>query len=158
MVLDKIARGRPCKVIYSGETPYLIRIYMSHDERGGRTYLHKFLTSDGERWLHNHPFHAETEILSGGYVEERIKILCHIEPGVYKLWHTEGEAFAITGDTFHRIVSVEPNTWTLFKHGPHYKYWGFLEWSDGKMVLHNPFPQSGGSEWWLEPGCKVYMP
>lgn len=66
--------GRPCRVIPSGGAPYMIRVYLGH-WRGWRLYLHRFVSSDGERWLHDHPFAGLAVVLSGGYVEEVLPAL-----------------------------------------------------------------------------------
>lgn len=45
-----------------------------------------------------------------------------------------------------RITGTQPETWTLFIHGPRRKFWGFLrptEVSTGTAVIyHQPFPPS----------------
>ena len=157
--LHRLCIGRPCRVIESGGAPYMVRVYIGH-WRGWRLYLHRFLTPDGERWLHDHPFDGFAMVLTGGYIEEVLPEL-GAEPRVYqRRWLNR-----IPRAKFHRISSVLPDTWTLFAHGPHRKRWGFLEpidLGDGRTgtVYHNPFDQSlsGGAKWWARDGVAVYPP
>lgn len=158
--------GKPCRVIESGGKPYLIRVFLEHRYSGRSaqtTYLHRFVSSDAERWLHDHPFDARSEVLCGGYAEEKLTTLSHKGPMTETLWRVPGEEFWISSGTFHRIVSVEPDTWTLFRHGPHLaKGWGFLEWEDDErgphMRYHQPFPETNGAPWWEDPDCLRYPP
>lgn len=39
--------------------------------------------------------------------------------------------------TFHRIISAQPETWTLFEHGPRLSSWGFLEWAGEGWYYRN---------------------
>lgn len=157
--LHRLCTGRPCRVIDSGGTPYLIRIYLAH-WRGWRLYLHRFVTADGERWLHDHPFSGCALVLSGGYWEEVLPALGGATWSCRRRWLNW-----IPCRKFHRIASVRPGTWTLFMHGPHRKTWGFLEpveTEDGtvSMLYFNPFDQSdsGGAHWWEKPDCLIYPP
>lgn len=158
--------GKPCRVIESGGKPYLIRVFLEHrySGRSAQTvYMHRFVSADAERWLHDHPFSARSNVLCGGYAEEILTALSHKRPITKLMWRTPGEDFDISGGTFHRIVSVEPNTWTLFRHGPHLaKGWGFLEWEHDErgssMRYHQPFPESNGAHWWGDPDCLRYPP
>lgn len=157
--LHRWCLGRPCRVIKSGGEPYMIRIYLTH-WRGWRLYLHRFVTSDGERWLHDHPFGALAVVMAGGYVEEVLPALGAEARGYRRrLWNW------IPARKFHRISSVITDTWTLFVHGPHRKGWGFLdpiETEDGATALlyHNPHDQSdsAGAHWWARPDCLSYPP
>lgn len=157
--LHRLCTGRPCRVIRSGDQPYLVRVYLGH-LGGWRLYLHRFLVSDGERWLHDHPFDAVAVVLAGGYQEEVLPALGAAPRTRRRRWWNW-----IPARKFHRIAAVRPNTWTLFAHGPHRKVWGFLEpvdTEDGSvaMMYFNPFDQSdsGGAHWWARPGVAVYPP
>lgn len=108
--------------------PYLRRFRLGQFA-GDDYYLHCYLGNDAERWLHNHPWRLAIGLpLVGGYVEERLrsldpyggtitrnKIVRRFRPNV------------ITDVDFHRILAVEPGTWTLFIGFDRYKEWGFLE-------------------------------
>jgi hypothetical protein len=67
--------------------------------------LHDIKRNDATPFLHNHPFHYLSFILNGGYVENL--------DGVLKTRKKFSIAFR-SDNTYHRIVSVKPNTRTLF--------------------------------------------
>jgi hypothetical protein len=157
--LHRICFGRPCRVILSGGAPYLVRVYLGH-LGGWRLYLHRFLISDGERWLHDHPFNGLALVLAGGYDEEVLPALGADARTRRRRWVNW-----IPGRKFHRIAAVLPDTWTLFLHGPHRHAWGFLERVDTEdgsrsMLYFNPFDQSdsAGAHWWARAGVAVYPP
>lgn len=83
-----------------------------------RVQIHRFVASDPDG-LHDHPWGwSRSVILAGGYAEERRDRKRARKPG-----HT----YAMTGDTFHRVVlPAGGECWTLFIHGPYVKQWGFL--------------------------------
>lgn len=96
--------------------------------------LHGIMLADGDRELHNHPFHYRTFILRGWYVEQRPDP----KGRVFPVAHTEGES--ATGQGYHRICTVpKEGVWTLFfvsrKNGN--RDWGFLV--DGKHVPSKEF-------------------
>ena len=157
--LHRLCLGRPCRVIESGGKPYLVRIYLAH-WRGWRVYLHRFVTSDGERWLHDHPFTGCALVLAGGYWEEVLPAL----GGMKRLYRRRWLNW-IPGRKFHRIAAVRPGTWTLFVHGPHSKVWGFLEPVETEdctpaMMYFNPYDQSdsNGAHWWARHDAALYPP
>jgi len=109
----------PVRVI-SGQhgEPYLERYYLCGIGQW-RAYLHRFVASDPDRGLHDHPWGwSASLILCGGYREAR-------EDGMH--YHRPGAINVIRGETFHRIL-LDPHAtaWTLFVHGPRVKEWGFL--------------------------------
>lgn len=119
--------------IYVADELYLNRYFLwpnKYKEKSanhGRVLIHQFVRGDYDRRPHNHPWSwADAVILQGGYTEDRVvgfedgKIL--IENPVYR----QGDLNRLTGMDFHRVHSVQPDTWTLFKHGPHVKDWGFI--------------------------------
>lgn len=113
--------------------PYLIR-YLVAESADTSIYLHHYIGSDAERWLHDHPWRQSVGIpLVGSYVEERLVAL---DPycGPITRFRRIRRFFpnVITARTFHRIVSVTPGTWTLFIGRDRFKEWGFLEpYEDG---------------------------
>jgi hypothetical protein len=101
----------------------MYRVYLA-SLGGWRVYLHKFVSGDGDRWLHNHPFNGLSVILSGSYLEETREASAargRISTIKRRKWLN-----VIKKDNFHRIASVRDNTWTLFIHAPHCQRWGFL--------------------------------
>ena len=83
-----------------------------------RVILHKIHRPDFDRHLHNHPWKRATfMILTGGYIEERLVV----EPKLHRNHPADVEETSLTPgmfnhideDDYHRIMHVEPNTWTL---------------------------------------------
>ena len=123
----------PVKVIGRG-SPFVEWYYLGTPFGLFRVQIHRFLRSDPDG-LHDHPWGwARTFILTGWYLEERrdtIRV------------RTAGDTYALTGDTFHRVVLPigAREVWTLFIHGPYVKHWGFLQ--PHRMLL----PQREGPSW-----------
>lgn len=149
--LYKITEEMPCRLIPLDSGPYLERYYAGR-VAGYAFYLHRFVSCDSERHLHNHPFSAVSIVLAGGYTES---VAVDFGP---KEMLTESSKITwfnrIASNTFHRIIDVKPMTWTLFIHGPRKmidcgmagkpKSWGFI---DG--LTFNPMPPTP-SKWWLD--------
>lgn len=106
---------------------YITRWFLENDPAPGSTlangwHLHCIHAGDGDRCLHNHPTDwAYAWMLRGGYVEEREKL-----SGVVAISYEPGDRVELPPHVYHRIRSVRPNTWTLFRAGPkHGRGWGF---------------------------------
>ncbi len=67
--------------------------------------IHHILSGDKTPFMHTHPFHYVSIILSGGYTE-------HLEGKV--IHHKRGGIIIRKNTTLHRIHSVLPGTKTLF--------------------------------------------
>lgn len=118
-----------------GQT-YLERWGVEHPRIGG-VFLHKIGSSDPGIDLHNHPWRFLSVVLSGGYWEERETT----EGAIRRARAAERQGNSVRGDQqyrkrwtskwfdlheCHRIVDVEPHTWTLVLHGPKVRSWGFF--------------------------------
>lgn len=125
----------PMREIEVGGQPYLQRYYVG-TLFGVTFYLHRFLNEDSERHTHNHPWTwGRAIVLRGSYVESRVVDLW--ARGALTRRYRVRRYNVIDGSRFHRILHPEPNTWTLFFHGPRArvrlggasvpKGWGFLE-------------------------------
>lgn len=153
----------PCRIISDGDSPYLERYYLC-TMLGWRFYLHRFVGSDPDRGLHDHPWRkSHSIILSGWYWEET-------RSGTRKIrWLN-----SLTGDTFHRVVlpcertggkcsdhawlkhpaAVRP-CWTLFFHtAKDVKPWGFLNemQSFKNCQIFTPYlytREGSQKQWWL---------
>ncbi|MCB1875406.1 MAG: hypothetical protein KDH88_05470 [Chromatiales bacterium] len=134
-LLFRISASLPCRIINGDDgQPYLERYYLFR--LGGWTvYLHRFVASDPDRGLHDHPWsRAFGVLLSGGYRELRLGPQNQIRerrlgPGRFNL---------VKGEDFHRILlSPGERAWTLFAHGPRTKGWGFMGYREeaGSRVL-----------------------
>lgn len=167
----------PTRFINDGNVRYLERYYL-FTFLGWTFYLHRFVGSDPDRGLHDHPWsRAFSIILSGWYFEETRSGTSEVR------WFN-----ALTGDTFHRVVlpeywqvrtddyplrwlldgefehhpelRVPQPCWTLFLHRtPNVKKWGFLNkiFPDGHpndngehvFVPYQYTREGGQKEWWL---------
>lgn len=79
--------------------------------------LHNIVRPDMDRHNHDHPFNARSIILRGGYVEERDGVLIERKAGTTS---------TLKFGEYHKIISVQPDTWTIFITGRHRGTWGFL--------------------------------
>lgn len=163
-LLYLLTAGLPCKQIMLDGRPYLERYYLG-TLLGVTFYLHRFISSDTERHLHNHPWNwGRALVLSGGYVEESVRDICpHAGPSGcilnrrYIHWWNK-----VDGRFFHRISNAKPGTWTLFFHGRRatvddkgetLKGWGFLDTlamdrEPYRTVFFHLHPPSN-LRWWL---------
>lgn len=126
-LLYRMTACLPCRFIDGGQDePYLERYYL-FGAFGWHAYLHRFVGSDPDRGLHDHPWNrAVSLVLSGGYDEQRPSdgdfdqiIVRSIRP--FRLNFLRGE-------DFHRVILRDGHpAWTLFMHGPRVKGWGFMQ-------------------------------
>ena len=140
-LLFGLTAGLPCRLITLPSGPYLERYWLGR-WFGYTAYLHRFVSPDGERHLHNHPWHARSLVLAGGYVEEVVTDLTAEGPLTER--HRVRWWSAVPANKFHRIAAVEPGTWTLFVHAPRIpgKGWGFLQGRE-----FTPDTTSPGPDW-----------
>ncbi len=164
-LLFRLTANRPTRLIKLDGRPYLERYYLGQ-WLGATFYLHRFVSSDTEHHLHNHPWTwGRALVLSGGYDEEVVTDLapahesgCLVETRRITWWNR------VDGSHFHRIANAAPGTWTLFFHGPRVrvrqgmaskpKGWGFLERDlrDGEWAtVFTPYPSSSREWWWDAP-------
>lgn len=146
-LLYRISARLPCRFI-DGEQgePYLERYYI-FGALGWHAYLHRFVDSDPDRGLHDHPWNrAVSLVLSGGYDEQRsgngdadgISVR-NIRP--FRLNFLRGE-------DFHRVVLRRGRpAWTLFIHGPRVKGWGFMQDGEFRSMARNA-GESRHKDWW----------
>lgn len=142
--LDYLGQKR---IIYDRESnePYLIRYYYKNYRPFCRLVLHRVLKSDVDG-LHDHPWNAQTYILSGGYWETVLKNGYAPSPGssyvaTERLWRPEGYHANFSANHFHRLeldyAKSKSDTWTLFMMGPAQKEWGFLH--NGDWIHHEKY-------------------
>lgn len=150
----------PCRLIQIEDRPYLERYYIGK-YFGWTFYLHRFVSGDAERNVHDHPWRLSLSfILRGQYEEERLRWLCPDSGWVSYTrqccWYKPN---LIRGDTFHRITAPKPETWTLFIHGKRVKGWGFLSRpSDGNGTLYQqPYDMEVTRNWHQHAplGCEI---
>jgi hypothetical protein len=120
--------GEPDEFIGGTDNPYMIRWILWPRRRSQgesyrwAVYIHKFLRSDAERDLHDHPFNFWSFVMSGMYCEIhshprslfdkrfgiRKRFTCAYRPAVFS----------------HRILISKP-CWTFVVRGPKIREWGF---------------------------------
>jgi len=119
-----ITRTMPMKTIQVNGEDYLERYFVG-ELNGTQEWLHRFLRADSERHLHSHPWDADSTILCGWYTEEVLRV-----DGINKreiTWHV-GDENIISTNKIHRIIDVEPNTWTHMKVYPWREpHWYFID-------------------------------
>jgi hypothetical protein len=155
----------PCRIIKEGNRPYLERYYL-FTVLGTTFYLHRFVSSDPDRGLHDHPWRWAYSIILSGFYFEQTRYAGMAEIRKVK-WFNR-----LTGDSFHRVVlpmrtewigadkSIEVAydipCWTLFFHqSEKSKIWGFLRHAGQLGWLYTPYAygdnELGKDEaWWLK--------
>ena len=160
--LMALTAAMPMKQIDIDGKPYLQRYFAGTFANDHDLWLHRFLSCDGERHLHCHPFEARTIILTGGYTEETPEGMFerYAEPAGLGLierrlqrglsmWPAPLEwGRPITVFDWHRIASVRPDTWTAFIVGPQrLPAWYFRD-DDGDLDVRLASPR----DWWKNHG------
>jgi hypothetical protein len=103
---------------------YLARFWLTVPKRNNQgrykscnsVILHHFVQPDPDRHLHNHPQEFTSQILKGGYVEE-------VEEGFNT--YVKGDVNHIGQDHYHKVTSVQGDTWSLVNTGHKLQGWGF---------------------------------
>lgn len=139
---------KPHLIIGGLDRPYMLRWHLIPKNRMFNVYLHKFLRSDDDRALHDHPWLFNMSILlTGSYIEEK--------PANRKDWPKDMERARIKRRRFipyfrwgkapHRVELMQEDVfiescafdrgfyedkkekpvWTIFITGPRVREWGF---------------------------------
>lgn len=118
------------------------------------TYVHRFVASDDDEELHNHPWEATSYILAGGYIEERrIAVpgsddvpehFTHRIGGAVLQFRTKRRTVVqvfrpwsrnyIFAETFHKVTLIEDDAWSVIVCGKKVGTWGFLNVETGKFL------------------------
>lgn len=122
--LRKLVTGKPHFVIGDDpESPYLIRRYLIPRNSLLNVYLHKFLRSDDDRALHDHPWWFVSIILKGGYIE-------WVPGSEFSFRYAPSIAYRRATHT-HRVELFSDNkgglkpAWTIIVTGRKVRHWGF---------------------------------
>lgn len=119
--------------------PYLER-YRLVGFLGWAVFIHRFIASDPDRGLHDHPWrYAFSVILAGRYRE--------IRPDGVRVLRAPAINI-IRGNDFHRIVlDDKQEAWSIFTHGRRVKGWGFQR--EGTFIPHaNNAEDHASRHWW----------
>ena len=101
--------------------PYLERWWIVRS-RFTCIYIHRFMRSDDDRALHDHPWIGNLSILLGGsYVEHEI-----LYGGVHTKTTFEERDVKLRGPWFAHRIEISGPAWTLFITGPRVRQWGFF--------------------------------
>lgn len=147
-ILYRLSGRLPCRLIKIGDEPYLERYYIG-EVFGVTFYLHRFVAADGDRNVHDHPWRfAGAVVLVGQYLEERLAYL-DVDLGWVSTYRRlfPGRLNRLGPRQYHKILSVCPETWTLFFHGRRVKKWGFLERGAYGVYYHQPYNVSAQMGW-----------
>jgi len=142
-LLYQLTDHLPCKIISEGDRQYLERYYL-FTLGNVRFYIHRFVGSDPDRGLHNHPWKWALSLLLSGYYFEQNSY------GLTRVLFING----LVGDSLHRVI-LPPDrkeVWTLFFHQhDRAKDWGFLrEESETTSTYTKHVPnQKEADDWWL---------
>lgn len=170
--LLKSVEGIAPRVINVNGEPYLSRYYLKTLPGGAQLWLHRFHTSDGDEHLHNHAWTATSWVVLGGYEEEfltvhglrvrrrqapvgrvtRAQLVGQVAAGFV----TPRNGALIGPDHWHRVRSVEPETWTVLVVEPgRRRWWYFLDTAgqphpDGpRLSAHDGPPELVHPDWRL---------
>jgi hypothetical protein len=162
-LLLRLTDRLPCRII-DGEhgEPYLERYYLGGLGRlglkGWQAYIHRFVDSDPDRGLHDHPWgHAVSLVLSGGYDELRFADTpgpahsadANGDQPILRQRVRPGRINRLRGGDFHRILLRDGRpAWTLFLHGPRVKGWGFQRGQQFKAMALDA-DDFRHRDWWL---------
>jgi hypothetical protein len=153
-LLYRLTGNLRCRIINGNHgEPYLERYHLFRLPGGGGVYIHRFIDSDPDRGLHDHPWNSAVSlILTGRYRELRLAETNHTKKVVERILKA-GRLNILNGDDFHRIVLVDDKpVWTLFAHTSKIKDWGFMTVSaDGNASYtgHEVVTsETDHSNWW----------
>ncbi len=142
--LRQLVKNAPCKTIEINGKPYLRRYYLGTLECGSQQWVHEFLTADGERHFHSHPWQAVSRVIVGCYVEQE---LIFVKDGHSKAYFTylPGHTNIIYPDKLHRIHQIEPGTWTqLLIAKERLKTWFFIDETGKKTEV-----ETSPTDWYM---------
>lgn len=121
-LLKRIAAKRPPDlVIGPTDDPYMLRWWVIPRNKWFNIYLHRFLHSDDDRALHDHPWFNCSILLEGKYTEHTIS-----DGGVHNRKEYCAGNIKFRGPRYaHRVELNNGPCWTLFITGPKMRDWGF---------------------------------
>ncbi len=109
--------------------PFLDRWGLVWDRLGG-FYIHHIAGPDPGLDLHDHPWSFVTVVLRGAYTDLQAPINAwgsgHAPARTHDWGRGRTRVHRMPLGVAHRIVAVEPGTWTLVPRGPTRRVWGFF--------------------------------
>lgn len=118
----RLVSGKPHFVIGGVANPYMLRWFLIPRNHYLNVYMHRFMRSDDDRALHDHPWWFVSILIRGGYIEHR--------EDDYRVRTAPSIAFR-RAETAHRVElfhaydgSLKPAQ-TIIVTGPKRRHWGF---------------------------------
>lgn len=174
--LLEITKEMPMKLIEINGKPYLERYFVGYTGEGKELWLHHFLSADGDRHLHCHPYDFECAVLTGGYMERLLEVsgeaydIARVADhanrfAVDDLLHrlVDRKRITIPGNEYatlfrkvnvfewHRITAVFPDTWTVMVVSPpRLTMWYFRD-DEGNIEPRRP----STPDWYLKYGNRA---
>ncbi len=134
--LMEITAAMPMKTIQINGQDYLQRYFAGYTADGGQHWFHRFLRSDSERHLHSHPWNGNSFVLCGVYKEQSRGIACTHSGNDHFRTYRVGSCNKIYEQTLHRIIEVEPDTWTLmYVEAGRQPQWFFIDDEGNKKFM-----------------------
>lgn len=140
----------PAKIIRGPEgAPFLERYHLWQGSSGVGVVLHRFVRSDPDRGLHNHPWRwSFSVILCGGYTELYMPHASASLSERHVRVFRPGDINWVDPGAFHRVLlgalaapycaSPPEDAWTLFVYGPRSQGFGFLNTPRGHAYDQKP--------------------
>ena len=133
-----VGRFLSCRTIKGLDgSEYLLRRYLLPRNRFLNIYLHRFLGSDDDRALHDHPWYSVSCVLNGRLIE-------HCSDGTTR--EIKRGKFTVRSPKFqHRIELPQgESAITLFITGPVVRTWGFV--CPQGWISWNEYGSKGGCD------------
>jgi len=129
---------------------YLLRWWLIPRNPLFNVYLHRFLRSDDDRALHDHPWAWCSLLLKGRYIEHTIAA-----GGVHRRRvRLPGSLRIALPSTAHRVeILPGEGAWTIFLTGPRVRLWGFHCPDQGWIDFRRFTAARHGKPGEVGPGC-----
>jgi hypothetical protein len=128
----RLLSGQPHQIIGGADNPYMVRWYVIPRNPVVNVYVHKFLRSDDDRALHDHPWWFVSLMLRGRYDEVTESGVKRRRAGsiAYRPaeWRHRVRLLRVRGPRLHPDMTPstwEEPCWTLIVTGPRRRTWGF---------------------------------
>lgn len=143
------------KTVISRKTTgvYLIRYYLIPSNKYFNIYLHKFMSSDEDIALHDHPWDSLSILLYNSYIEcipeNKEKWLNNESRSIIEIERKQFSVIYRDASWIHKIVLHKGPVYTLFITSSYKRNWFF--WCDKGPVLSSDFLDKTGTE--VGKGC-----
>ncbi len=182
--LLRLTVDMPMKQININGQGYLQRYYAGTFRDGSDLWLHRFLSNDGDRHVHSHPFEFQSVMLCGGYTEEfltddgskdhrvtlpnpysnlhdlleefLVSLKKNFRPQSSAFLHAAGGAQnEIDIYDWHRICAVNDDTWTAVVVKPKRLPKWFFKNDEGELVDMLGSPRDWWKNYKTRPDCDI---